>query len=161
MPTENRPGMTSTLETALAQRCGGSYQEGFALRPRVRDYAALDPAGSIPIVKYEQESQEEAVRVRTFFEVFMQERNIPSGDKAAEGPSYGWFEDAAEGQDFVGSYGRVFDVIVLVGPTPTPPHYTVAQSNPRSLKAAGQFSLRLRPLQSKSPLTSGPLEPQY
>jgi len=110
--------MTSTLETALAQRCGGSYQEGFALRPRVRDYAALDPAGSIPIVKYEQESQEEAVRVRTFFEVFMQERNIPSGDKAAEGPSYGWFEDAAEGQDFVGSYGRVFDVIVLGRPDP-------------------------------------------
>jgi len=118
VPTENRPGMTSTLETALAQRCGGSYQEGFALRPRVRDYAALDPAGSIPIVKYEQESQEEAVRVRTFFEVFMQERNIPSGDKAAEGPSYGWFEDAAEGQDFVGSYGRVFDVIVLGRPDP-------------------------------------------
>ena len=65
---------------------------------------------------YEQESQEEAIRVRTFFEVFMQERNLPSGGKTTQGLSWGWLEDAAEGEDFVGSYGRVFDVIVLGRP---------------------------------------------
>jgi nucleotide-binding universal stress UspA family protein len=117
VPTENRPGMTSTLETALllAQRCGG-YIEGFPLRSRVRDFIALDPTGSVPIARYEQESQEEVVRARTFFKVFMQERNLPSGGKTTEGLSYGWFEDAAEGEDFVGSYGRVFDIIVLGRP---------------------------------------------
>jgi len=117
VPTENRPGMTSTLETALllAQRCAG-YIEGFSLRARVSDFIALDPTGSIPIATYEQESQEEATRVRTFFEVFMQERNVPGRGKTTQGPSYGWFEGAAEGEDSVGSHGRVFDVIVLSRP---------------------------------------------
>ena len=49
VPTENRPGMTSTLETALLlAQCGG-YIEGFSLRARVSDFIALDPTGSIPI----------------------------------------------------------------------------------------------------------------
>jgi nucleotide-binding universal stress UspA family protein len=82
----------------------------------VQDFIALDPTGSVPFARYEQEGEEEARRVRTFFETFMQERNVPREGKATEGPSYGWFEDAAEGADFVGSYGRVFDVIVLGRP---------------------------------------------
>ena len=117
VPTENRPGMTSTLETALllTQRCDG-YIEGFPLRPRTHDFIALDPTGSVPFARYEQESEEEAVRLRTFFESFMQERNIPKGGKATGGLSYDWFGGAAEGEDFVGSYGRVFDVIALGRP---------------------------------------------
>ena len=117
VPTENRPGMTSTLETALllARRCDG-YIEGFPLQPRTQDFIALDPTGSVPFARYEQESEVEAGRVHTFFEVFMQERNVPKRGKATEGLSYGWFGDAAEGEDFVGSYGRVFDVIALGRP---------------------------------------------
>ena len=109
VPMESRPGMTSTLETALllAQRCD-SYIEGFPLRSRI-DSIAFDVTGSLPMATYEQESQEEAVRVRTFFEVFMQERSVPSGAKTTQGLSWGWFNDAAEGADFVGSYGRVFE----------------------------------------------------
>ncbi|MGA8610283.1 MAG: universal stress protein [Xanthobacteraceae bacterium] len=109
--------MTSTLETALllAQRCDG-YIEGFPLRPLVRDFAGLDPIGALPMATYEQESQEEVIRVRTFFEAFMQERNVPSREETTQGPSWGWLNDAAEGEDFVGSYGRVFDVIVLGRP---------------------------------------------
>ena len=101
----------STLETALllAQRCDG-YIEGFPLRSRVRDFVALDPIGSLPMATYEHESQEEAIRARTFFEVFMQERNVPSRGETTQRPSWGWLNDAAEGEDFVGSYGRVFDV---------------------------------------------------
>ena len=117
VPTENRPGMTATLESALllAQRCDG-YIEAFPLRSRVQDFIALDPTGSVPFARYELEVEEEAVRVRTFFEVFMQERNVPKRGKATEGLSYAWFEDAAEGENFVGSYGRVFDIIVLGRP---------------------------------------------
>jgi nucleotide-binding universal stress UspA family protein len=116
VPTESRPGMTSTLETALllARRCD-SYIEGFPLRSRA-DIIAFDVTGSLPIATYERESQEEAVRAGTFFEVFMQERNVPSAAKTNQGLSWGWFKDAAEGADFVGSYGRVFDVIVLGRP---------------------------------------------
>ena len=148
--------MTSTLETALllAQRCGG-YIEGFSLRSRVRDFIALDPTGSFPIATYEQESQEEATRVRTFFEVFMQERNVPSRGKTTQGPSYGWFEDAAEGEDYVGNYGRVFDVIVLGRPDAE----TTSLHN-RAIESAGYFesgrSILLTPpiAQKRSPPTS-------
>jgi nucleotide-binding universal stress UspA family protein len=46
---------------------------------------------------------------------FMQEHGVPSGAHAAA-LSSNWLEDTPEGDHFVGSYGRVFDVIVLGRP---------------------------------------------
>jgi nucleotide-binding universal stress UspA family protein len=117
VPMEPHEGMTAVLETALllAQRCS-SYIEGFPLRFGISEFVAVDPAGSIPLESYRQESLEEAAQARRLFESFMQERNIPQSNGLTSGPSFGWLDDAPEGEGFVGSYGRVFDVTVLSRP---------------------------------------------
>ena len=117
VPTENMPGMTAVLETALllAQRCG-SYIEGFPLRFGISELVALDPAGSIPLETYRRDSAEEAAHARRLFEAFMQEHNVPRANASATGLSFGWLDDAPEGEAFVGSHGRVFDITVLGRP---------------------------------------------
>jgi len=116
-PMEPHEGMTAVLETALllARQCG-SYIEGFPLRFGISEFVAVDPAGSIPLETYRQESQEEAAQARQLFESFMQERNIPRSSGPTGGLSFGWLDDAPEGESFVGSYGRVFDITVLSRP---------------------------------------------
>jgi nucleotide-binding universal stress UspA family protein len=120
VPMEPHEGMSAVLETTLllAKQCG-SYIEGFPLRFGISEFVAVDPAGSIPLESYRQESQEEAAQARKLFEVFMQQRNIPKAGPAASGTSsvcFGWLDDAPEGESFVGSYGRVFDITVLSRP---------------------------------------------
>ena len=46
----------------------------------------------------------------------MQGHNVPRSTAKTEALSFGWLDDAPQGEDFVGSYGRVFDVIVLSRP---------------------------------------------
>jgi nucleotide-binding universal stress UspA family protein len=46
----------------------------------------------------------------------MQEHNVPRSTKTTAGPSFGWLDEAPEGESLVGSYGRVFDVIVMNRP---------------------------------------------
>jgi nucleotide-binding universal stress UspA family protein len=46
----------------------------------------------------------------------MEARNVPRATAATKGLSFGWLEDAPEGENFVGSYGRVFDITVLSRP---------------------------------------------
>ena len=46
----------------------------------------------------------------------MQQRGVPQSSGAAGGLSCGWLDDAPEGESFVGSYGRVFDITVLSRP---------------------------------------------
>ncbi len=114
VPVESHDAMRSTLATALAlARRFDSYIEGFALRFRVNEFIAVDMAGAIPLETLREESLDEAKRARVLFESFMRENNVPQAEGATGGPSYGWFEEAPEGESFVGSYGRVFDVIVM------------------------------------------------
>jgi nucleotide-binding universal stress UspA family protein len=118
VPMEPHEGMTAVLETALllATKCG-SYIEGFPLRFGISEFVAVDPAGSIPLESYRQESLEEAAQARKLFDAFMQQRNVPrSSGTPGTGPTCGWLEDAPEGESFVGSYGRVFDITVLSRP---------------------------------------------
>jgi nucleotide-binding universal stress UspA family protein len=117
VPMEPHDGMTSVLETALllARKCG-SYIEGFPLRFGISEFVAVDPAGSIPLESYRQESIEEAAQARRMFETFMKERGIPQSGGASAGLSCAWLDDAPEGESFVGSYGRVFDITVLGRP---------------------------------------------
>ena len=117
VPMEPHDGMTSVLETALllARKCQ-SYIEGFPLRFGISEFVAVDPAGSIPLESYRQESIEEAAQARRLFESFMTERGIPRAGGASSGLSCAWLDDAPEGESFVGSYGRVFDVTVLGRP---------------------------------------------
>jgi nucleotide-binding universal stress UspA family protein len=117
VPMEPHDGMTSVLETALllARKCE-SYIEGFPLRFGISEFVAVDPAGSIPLESYRQESIEEAAQARRMFETFMTERGIPRSAGPSAGLSCAWLDDAPEGESFVGSYGRVFDITVLGRP---------------------------------------------
>ena len=115
VPIEQHDLMNSTLETALllARKCN-SYIEGFALRVAIpTGYAMADGAVAIP--QLEQDIAEHAKQTRTLFETFMQEHGVPRGSPTTA-PSRGWLEEAPEGNHFVGSHGRLFDVIVLGRP---------------------------------------------
>lgn len=117
VPMEPHEGMGAVLETALLlAKKSGAYIEGFPLRFGISEFVAVDPAGSIPLESYRQESQEEAAQARKLFESFMQQRGIPMAAGTAAGLSCGWLDDAPEGESFVGSYGRVFDITVLSRP---------------------------------------------
>jgi nucleotide-binding universal stress UspA family protein len=121
VPMEPHEGMGAVLETALLlAKKRGSYIEGFPLRFGISEFVAVDPAGSIPLESYRQESAEEAAQARKLFDSFMQQRGVPRSSGAAgglsPGLSCGWLDDAPEGESFVGSYGRVFDITVLSRP---------------------------------------------
>ena len=60
-----------------------------------------------------EESLDEARRARALFEAFMREHAVPRSDAPVASLSYGWLDDAPEGEDFVGSRGQVFDAIVM------------------------------------------------
>jgi nucleotide-binding universal stress UspA family protein len=113
VPTEPHEGMRQTLATAvLLARRFDSYIEGFALRFRVNEFVAVDMAGAIPLESLREESLDEARRARAVFESVMQESGIPRADRNAA-LSFGWLDESPEGETFVGSRGRVFDVIVM------------------------------------------------
>src|SRR4029079_16636089 len=121
VPMEPHEGMSAVLETALLlAKKRGSYIEGFPLRFGISEFVAVDPAGSIPLESYRQESAEEAPRARRMLDTFMQSLGVPRASGAtgglAPGLSCGWLDDAPEGESFVGSYGRVFDITVLSRP---------------------------------------------
>jgi len=115
VPTLNSPATGSALETAamLGQRTG-AYIEGFAFRFGIPQYAAFELA--IPFAEYEAKAAEEIEELRRLFEAFMRERGISPAATASHGPRFGWLPTAPEGEAFVGSYGRAFDVTVLSRP---------------------------------------------
>jgi nucleotide-binding universal stress UspA family protein len=116
VPVERHDRMNSTLETALclAQKFD-SYIEGFALRAAIPAAHAMADAGAVMIPNLEQDIAENEKQTRAIFETFMQEHGVP-GETHKSGLSSKWLEDAPEGADFVGSHGRLFDVIVLGRP---------------------------------------------
>jgi nucleotide-binding universal stress UspA family protein len=120
IPTEQRESMSSALQTALlVARRFESYVEGFALLPGISQFLAVDMVGGIAPESFRQESIEEAKKTKAMFEAFMQEQGVPRSGQAASGLSFGWLDDAPEGEGTVGSYGRVFDLIVLSRPDAT------------------------------------------
>ena len=120
IPTERGESMSSALQTALLlARRFDSYIEGFALQPGISQFLAVDMGGSIATESFRQESIEEAKKTKAMFEAFMQEQGVPRSSQAASGLSFSWLDDAPEGEDIVGSYGRVFDLIVLSRPDAT------------------------------------------
>jgi nucleotide-binding universal stress UspA family protein len=120
VPIEQHNLMSSTLETALClARKFDSYIEGFTLRvANPAAYAMADPT-AVTMPNLEHDFAENAKQTRSFFESFMQKHGVPCGAPTAA-LSSNWLEDAPEGDDFVGSHGRLFDVIVLGRPGHTP-----------------------------------------
>jgi nucleotide-binding universal stress UspA family protein len=124
VPTENNAAMPSALDTALllAQKFGGAI-EGFALRPAVADMVAMDPDAGLTMVAVKENDAEMVRQAEELFRAFMQRHSVRERLDGARGagaagaaPSWTWLKSAPSGHDFVGSYGRVFDVIVLSRP---------------------------------------------
>jgi nucleotide-binding universal stress UspA family protein len=108
--------MPSTLQTALLlARKFDSYVEGFALFPAMIELYALDSGVPLPIEVKEHDA-EMAKQARSLFETFMQDHGVARSKEAAATLSFDWLDKAPDGDAFVGSYGRVFDVIVLGRP---------------------------------------------
>jgi nucleotide-binding universal stress UspA family protein len=114
--------MSSVLETALLMgREFNSHIEGFALRPAIGNVVTMDPVNSLTIVSLRENDLELVKQARGIFEGFMRHKHVPLLERAdAPAPggsvSYAWVDGAPDGDTFVGSYGRVFDTIVLGRP---------------------------------------------
>ena len=114
VPTEDDNSMSSALETALIlARRYDSYIEGFALRWKIAEFAASDMMGAVVFQVDHREVTRTEMQARGIFESFMQKHGVSRSTTAKDSLSFGWFDNAPEGDAFVGSYGRVFDVIVI------------------------------------------------
>ena len=117
VPTEKSDLMNSTLETALlfAKRFD-SYVEGFALARRDQRFRRRRPdrrgrlGGRGNARRRAGERGANAVR-----DLHAKPRRAAGGCRAAD-LSYGWTEADTARDAFVGSYGRVFDIIVFGRP---------------------------------------------
>jgi nucleotide-binding universal stress UspA family protein len=120
VPAEQHDLMNSTLETALclAQKFD-SYIEGFALRVAIPAAYLMADAAAVTIPKLEQDIAENAKQTRGLFETFMREHGVPCGADTSALSSK-WLAGAPGGDHFVGSHGRLFDVIVLGRPGHNP-----------------------------------------
>ena len=104
VPTRDDGAMSSALETALIlARRRDSYIEGFALRWEIAEFTEAD----------HREIARIEVQARATFESFMRKHGVPRSTTTTDRPSFGWLDNATEGDAFVGNYGRVFDVIVM------------------------------------------------
>ena len=118
VPTEHNAAMASALDTALllAQKFG-SCIEGFPLRPAVADLVAMDPDSGLTMVAVKENDAEMVRQAEDQFRAFMTQHQLPlNGGAPQDTPSFTWLDSAPSGHDFVGSYGRVFDCIVLARP---------------------------------------------
>jgi nucleotide-binding universal stress UspA family protein len=117
VPTEKHDAMQSVLETALLlARRYDSYIEGFVLPWVITEFLIGDVMGSIPVERYEHDTAEQVTKARHVFESFMQEHDVPRSTASTVSLSFGWLDDVPESESFVGSYGRIFDVIVMRRP---------------------------------------------
>jgi nucleotide-binding universal stress UspA family protein len=115
VPIQNIAAMASVLEAAvhLAQRTG-AYVEGFPLRFGIPQYVAAELAAGISLDSFHAKSEEELAEMHRSFEAFMLKHDIAKATAGSSRPCFGWLETAPEGEDFVGSYGRAFDVIAMI-----------------------------------------------
>src|SRR6516225_2738474 len=121
VPTEQNAGMESALDSALLlAKKFDSWIEGFPLRPAVADMVAMDPDAGMTMVAVKENDADMVRQAEELFRAFMQRRGVPQQSaEASPSPSsvgWAWNADAPSGHDFVGSHGRVFDIIVLARP---------------------------------------------
>jgi nucleotide-binding universal stress UspA family protein len=115
-PVEPHPFIRSVLDAALmvASRFG-SHIEGLALGPDIPDVVAFDiPA--VWTVLSEKEQRELVERSRQIFEEFMLSCSVPRKSEAPDEVSCGWVGPQLYGDRYIGSFSRVFDLVVLGQP---------------------------------------------
>ena len=116
VPVEQHDLMNATLETALvlARKFDG-YIEGFALRPVVAPVMAMDIGGAFPLAELQENDTKMATEAKALFDAFMHKHHVAQTE--TKGAVWcGWLDGAPDGDQFVGSHGRVFDVTVLGRP---------------------------------------------
>jgi nucleotide-binding universal stress UspA family protein len=121
IPTEDHASMSAVLETArlIAIRLD-SYMEGFAVRPSFDNFVAFEPVSSLNMSSVAESDAEIARQARNLFESFMQAHDVPLAQQEQAEYSYGWVRTGAADDAFIGSYGRLFDLIVLGRPGRAP-----------------------------------------
>lgn len=119
VPTEDHDAMQAVLEAAwLMAKSFDSYLEGFAIRPMAGTYVTLEPVSSLALTgAFDTEAAKHA---REVFEGFMKSHDVAQGAQEPAALSYGWPMEEASDDAFLGSYGRVFDLIVLGRPGRAP-----------------------------------------
>jgi nucleotide-binding universal stress UspA family protein len=149
VPAEDHDSMAAVLETALlVARRFDSYVEGFAVQPAASELVALDPLSSLTMPQVVDGDAQVERDLRQRFESFMASSGVPSAPppvpvappyppatlpspgrggglgrgagEGREGVSYAWMRPGGEFDPFIGSYGRVFDLIVLGRPGRAP-----------------------------------------
>ncbi|HWM81940.1 MAG TPA: universal stress protein [Pseudolabrys sp.] len=124
IPAEDHDAMPAVLETARRiAEIFDSYIEGFAVRPSVADYVGVEPFSSLAMSVHDNDAARE---IQAAFETFMREHHVPPAKSGPAVYSWGWPHASAVDDGFIGSYGRVFDLIVLGRPGREP-------QNPRML----------------------------
>ncbi|HEY1311372.1 MAG TPA: universal stress protein [Pseudolabrys sp.] len=115
IPTEDHDAMPAVLEAGLTvARVFESYIEGFAVRPSAGTYVTVEPVSSLAISgAFDGDAARNA---HTVFESFMKDHGVPPADREPAGLSFGWPMQDAFDDSFIGSYGRIFDLIVLGRP---------------------------------------------
>jgi nucleotide-binding universal stress UspA family protein len=119
VPIEPHDAIQSVLETALLLgRKFNSYIEGFALRPAIGNLVTMDPVSSLTVVSARENDAEIVRQARGIFETFMRDQAVPPPRAGGAGASLSqaWHEATPDGDEIVGSYGRVFDITVLGAP---------------------------------------------
>lgn len=118
VPVEEHILIHTVLESALLLgRTLDGYLEGMAITPNMPPYIASDLAiGDLSFLD-PGVRRERAEASRRLFEAFMAAQRVPQFDAESKGLSFGWRRGELEEDDFVGSYGRAFDIIVLGRPS--------------------------------------------
>jgi hypothetical protein len=121
---EISPVLESVLQCAwlAAERFNG-YIEGLHMRPGQPDVIAAGADGFVAaapdlIAGFERESKDRAEKARTMFEAFMAEHGLSRPVSGAGGLSADWRIETSTGQSVLGSWGRIFDIIVMGRPLP-------------------------------------------
>ncbi len=119
---EMSPVLDSVLRCAwlTAQRFG-SFIEGLHLRPGQPDVIAAGADGFVAaapdlIAGFERESRDRADKARAAFEAFMEAHQLPRGAAGGTGPSADWRIETSTGPSLIGSWGRIFDLLVMGRP---------------------------------------------
>jgi nucleotide-binding universal stress UspA family protein len=118
VPVEEHLLIQPVLETALllGQTLDG-YLEGMAITPNLPPYIASDiVVGDISFLDPEVRRQR-AETSRRLFETVMTAQGIPQAATVSSRLCFGWRGGDLADDDFVGHYGRAFDITVLGRPS--------------------------------------------
>jgi nucleotide-binding universal stress UspA family protein len=115
IPTEDHDAMPAVLQAArLMARTFDSYMEGFAIRPAAGAYVTVEPVSSLAISS--EFDEEAAKQSRALFESTMEKHAVPRAQAGPATYSWAWPRSEVGDDTYLGSYGRVFDLIVLGRP---------------------------------------------